>query len=318
MKRFLKILGYLVLGVIGLVVAAAIFIVIWFPRIEASAVLAIEPTAERIERGSYLVNQVLYCMNCHAERDWNYYGGPVVPGTEGKGALMDDPVLSAFSGNITPFGIGDWTDGEVARAITSGVNKDDEALNPIMPYDSYANMSEQDVNAVVAYLRTLAPIEFVAPEVDGNLLTFLLTNVIGRLLPKPYEPRVHPDESDPVTFGLYLIKIAECGVCHGSNYAGGRSFHNPPGQKVRAKNITPAPSGIGTWTSENFVSVFKSFASEEIRQTLVPEGEPNTGMPWLQYAGMTEADLGAIYDFLRTLEPIESVASGATTSSAEN
>ncbi|MCG8607383.1 hypothetical protein MJD09_20675 [bacterium] len=85
---------------------------------------------------------------------------------------------------------------------------------------------------------------------------------------------------------------------------------------MRAKNITLAKSGIGTWTRENFISVFKSFAPEEIRQTPVPKGEPNTGMPWFRYAGMAEGDLGVIYDYLSTLEPVETHAADTTLSSA--
>lgn len=307
-KALLKILGYGALTVVLLLIGVVAFVFIRFPKAITAADIAIEATPARLERGRYLVNHVLYCMNCHGERDWQLYSAPVKPDTKGKGVFVDDPVLPAWSANITPFGIGEWSDGEVVRAITSGIKNDGTALHPLMPFDSYANISLEDVYAVVTYLRTLPVIEHVVPETKPqSVLEFLLLNVVARTLPEPYTPMPHPDDSDSVAYGKYLTKIAECGVCHKSNFAGGASFQNPPGQSIRAKNLTSATSGIGIWSRENFIGVFKSFDNPESRQILVPEGEENTGMPWVQYAGMSNRDLGAIYAYLRTVEPVENV-----------
>ena len=311
-KTLLKILGYGALAIVLLLIGVVAFIFIRYPKAEAPADITIERTPARLERGQYLVNQVLFCMNCHGERGCQLYSAPVKPGTEGKGVFVDDPVRPAWSANITPFGIGEWSDGEVVRAITAGIKNDGTALHPLMPFDSYAHFSLDDVYAVVAYLRTLQAIEHIVPETKPrSVLEFLLLKVVARTLPEPYTPPPHPDESDGVAYGKYLATIAECAVCHKSDFSGGASFQNPPGQSIRAKNITPATTGIGIWSRENFISVFKSFDNPESRQLPVPESEENTGMPWVQYAGMSERDLGALYDYLRTVEPVETVADSA-------
>ncbi len=314
LRILLKILLYTVALIGVLIIGAVLFIFIRYPVVEPASTEKIELKPERIERGAYLVNHVLYCMNCHGERDWTIYSGPIAPGTAGKGAYVDDPVLPAWSGNLTSFALGDWSDGEIVRAITSGIRNDGTALHPLMPFDTYAKMSLQDVQAVVAYLRTLPPVEFTPPEREiDSILDFLLVEIIGRTLPEPYTPPSHPDEYDEAAYGKYLVQIAECAVCHKSNFAGGTSFQNPPGQKVLAKNITPSSTGIGPKSRENFIGVFKAFDNPESQNIALTNGQENTSMPWAQYAGISEKDLGAIYAYLQTIKPVETVLDSSQT-----
>lgn len=298
--KLLKWLLYGAAGIVALVGLALVGVLVFFPRSEPAPDLTLEATPQRLERGEYLVRHVAFCLDCHSERDWSIYGAPVVAGTEGRGAQLAIFRLTDYSANITPAAIGDWTDGEVVRAITAGVKRDGEALHPYMPFDTYAGFAEEDVFAIVAYLRTLPPIEHVPPPHELPLPMRL----IGRMLPTPWTPEPAPERTDTVAYGRYLAGVAECGFCHGGDYAGGRSFALPGGGTSISSDLRPLPSGLGERTRANFVGMFRAFGGEQSRSVRVPEGEKNTVMPWLQYAGMTDQDLGAIYDYLRAL-PVE-------------
>jgi hypothetical protein len=115
-------------------------------------------------------------------------------------------------------------------------------------------------------------------------------------------------------YGKYLTTIAGCPECHteqekgrviGERFAGGWRFPLPHGSYVTSKNITPDPeTGIGKWTKEQFVGLFQSRGKPEGAFPVKP-GERQTIMPWNMYGGMTAEDLGAIYDYLRTVPPVK-------------
>ena len=292
---------------LGLIVALAVAVLLLlFPRSRPASTEVFERTPERVERGRYLVEHVANCLDCHSERDWNLYGGPVIAGTEGQGAPLRVLRPEIQSANITPAALGDWSDGEIARAVTSGIGRDGRALHPFMPYDTYAHLEREDVAAVVSYLRELPAISNDPPRPEGFAL-----RLIGRLLPRPYEPPPPVDRNDPVAYGRYLVTVAECSLCHGSDFAGGIQFRVPgTDREWPSANLTPDPSHrVGNWSRDNFIGVFKSFASPD--GSGIPAGEVNTVMPWTRFAGMTEEDLGAIYDYLRTVEPVATVPEGA-------
>ena len=94
---------------------------------------------EHLARGEYLVEAVTGCTDCHSIRQWSYYSGPIDPKTNGGGGDVFDESVglpgSITSPNITPHNLGDWTDGEIIRAITAGVSKDGTALFPMMPFE---------------------------------------------------------------------------------------------------------------------------------------------------------------------------------------
>ena len=280
--------------------------------------LTVERTAERIERGRYLVENVTGCMQCHADRDWSLYGGPAKP----TGRLAGGDCFTEEQGfpgtlcvpNLTPdpvTGLGRWTDGEIMRALREGVDRDGLALFPMMPYHSYRHLSDADAAAIVAYLRSLEPIENPQPETD---IAFPLSLII-KTLPEPLaEPVAAIDPADTVRRGEVLTKIAACEFCHtqvdermqmvpGTAFAGGHELEGPFG-KVRSANLTPHTTGMGRRTREEFIAIFKAFegaGDEPIEAT--PQN--NTPMPWSNFAGMTEDDLGAIYDYLQTVAPVD-------------
>jgi mono/diheme cytochrome c family protein len=304
MRRALRIVGCS-LGILAtLILGAIVWIQLRYPRSAPPPRLA-PATAADIERGEYLFEHVLPCHDCHSKRDFRFYAGPVIAGTAGGGSWVEDQVVPTFSANITPFALHGWSDGEILRAITAGVRADGGPVHPLMPWDSYARLSAGDARAVVAYLRTLPPVNSSPPRARAiSPKEFLIVRVIGRVLPKPWVPPPPVSHTDRVAYGRHLVEVAECSLCHGADFSGGRVVNIPgtPRSAISA-NITPDPTtGIGAWNEDNFVSVFRSFAA--VSKDPVPAAGKNTPMPWLRYASMKEDDLRAIYVYLRTLPPV--------------
>lgn len=264
---------------------------------------------DQIERGRYLAHHVANCMNCHSERNWSFYAGPIVPGTEGKGAKLDYLGLDLYSANITPAGIGDWTDKEVFRALTEGVGKRGMPVHAFLPNEAYRQMAADDVAAVVAYLRTLPAI---ANEVPRPAAT-----AGKKAAARPYRPQPRPNPADTVALGKYLVTLADCQFCHGENFGGGQSFQIPTRESIVSLNISPAPgTATGGKPRDSFIGRFKAFASDGARRLRAPAGNPSTVMPWTDLAWMSEEDLGAIYDYLRTVKPVTTSAPPAASPEA--
>lgn len=316
MKKLLKILAIIVGIVVLLIIAGYIYLNTAFPDVEPPKDIKVEATPERIARGEYLALHVAVCIDCHSERDWTKFAGPIKPGTEGSGGELFDENIGfpgrVITKNLTPANLGSWSDGELIRAITCGVTKDDRALFPMMPYMNYNHFTEEDLYSIVSYIRTLKPQEKDIPETELN---FPLNLIVKTLPLKSYTPADDIDKSNTVEYGKYLLTIGSCSDCHtpseegkpleGMYLAGGQVFNFPAGV-VRSLNITPdVETGIGSWSKEEFIARFRHYSSEEAHNVPVNiEKEFNTPMPWLMYAGMTDEDLGAIYDYLRTVPPI--------------
>ncbi len=314
MKILLKIVGGLV--VLLLVVAACGFgyVMLAFPKVPPPTAFTIEATPERLARGKYLNDHVVGCTTCHTERDWTKFSGPVKQDRLGAGNEPFDlgPAGKMYSTNVTPAGIGSWTDGELLRAVTQGVTKDGTPLFPLMPYPHYGAMDEEDVHAVLAYIRSLKAIEGTAPP--PRQLNFPL-NFIVRTIPAPNTFGTRPSPEDRVAYGKYMTRSALCSDCHtpidtqgtplpGMDFAGGMEFYET-GYRVRAANITPdANTGIGSWTEQQFIDKFKGFEAPTNVTLAEHERAQNTVMPITAYAGMTPEDLSAIYAYLRTLKPV--------------
>lgn len=317
MKKILKIAGILFSLFAAIVAGALIYLTTAYPNVDPPKDIKIKPSAELISRGEYLANHIAVCMDCHSVRDFSKFSGPIVKGTEGKGGELFDERMGApgriYVKNITPASLGNWSDGDLIRAITMGVNNKNEALFPMMPYMNYNQMTEEDLYAIITYIRTLDPIEGSYPDKE---LDFPLNHLVNTIPLQTYKPE-QPDRSNPVEFGKYLVTIASCGDCHtpmekgepvaGMEFAGGNEMILPFGT-LRTSNLTPdLQTGIGSWTKEIFISKFKAYDPAQHGYKEVKPGEFNSVMPWSMYAGMTEEDLGAIYDYLRTLKPIRNL-----------
>jgi mono/diheme cytochrome c family protein len=300
-----------------LVGGVSAFVATFKPKQRAASTEAIERTPARLERGKYLVEAVLGCMDCHSAHDMSRFGlpatGPAGAGGPclGKAAGMPGEICPS---NITPdpeTGLGNWTDGEILRAVREGVSRDGRALFPMMPYGPYSALSDEDARAVVAYLRTLPPARNAVPasRVDFPVSFFI------KMAPRPLEgPVADPSPQDAPAMGRYLTTVSGCQFCHtpvdakhesilAEEFSGGQEFTGPWGV-VRAANLTPHATGLGDRDQAAFVGLFKAFAVPAADLPQVPIAQ-NTSMPWLTRALMTEADLGTIYTYLRTRKPIE-------------
>ncbi len=317
--KILRVILVVLSALVVLVGVAVAWLALRSPNMRPPSTEAIEATPERLARGEYIVLHVADCLGCHSDFHADRFSVPVKAGTEGQGGFAFDKKLGVpglvQAQNITSdpeTGLGTWTDGEIARAIREGVNRKGEALFPMMPYEFFHEMSDDDVRAVVVYLRTLEPIRNVVAK---RQLDFPV-NLLIKFAPKPVEgPVVAPDPKDTIAYGGYLVTISGCRECHtphddkgrripGTDFSGGWEMPGPWGRVVTA-NITPDPGNyMGQATRDEFIGRIKSF--EGLGGENAPLAAPgkNTLMPWVRYAGMTESDLGAIYDYLKTVSPI--------------
>jgi cytochrome c553 len=256
-----------------------------------------------IERGSYLVNTIGACGNCHG-RD---AAGKPLADLAGGFQINDAQVGLIVMPNITPdpeTGIGKWTDAEVVVSLRDGKRPDGSIIGPPMPIPVYRQMSDHDAEAIAVYLRSLKPIrnalarsqyKIPLPTSYGSTVTHVEEPVIG----------------DKTAYGSYLLSIGHCVRCHtppGDGkpfnmtlaYAGGREF--PSLGEIPAtisRNITSDPEqGIGKWSDNDI--------KKAITNGVRPDGTKLTGpMPYDWYAKMTPADLDAIVAFMRTIKPIK-------------
>jgi cytochrome c2 len=318
-KILLYLLGVIVLLVIGLLS----YLKFALPHVKLEKNLKIDVTKERVIRGKYLANSVMTCMDCHSKRDWSKFTGPITPGTFGQGGEEFSQKIGLpgyyTSKNITPFGIGNWSDGEVLRAITSGVDKSGKALFPIMPYTNYGILDKEDIYSVIAYLRTLEPVSYNVPPSKSDFPMSLIINMI----PKDAEFTTRPDKSDKIGYGKYIATAASCNHCHtqqikgkprkGFEMAGGFEFPLQTGGIIRSANITPDPeTGIGSWSEDDFVNRFKAYADSLFVPNNVQPNDYNTLMPWTMFGQMDKEDLKSIYAYLRTLKPVKNKINGFT------
>lgn len=305
MKRAGKILRICLLVSVVLVAVGITFTIGWRPfigpRKRAVTNRQFERTAERLARGRYLTLGVLGCENCHSRKDWSKHGAPVVPGTEFAGQLLAG-LITGFPGvptvpNITPdreTGGGDWTDDEFARAIREGIKHDGSTLFPMMPYSEYRGLSDEDVAAVVVYLRSVPAVRNAVPPMRVNFPV----NYLVRSAPEPVTQAVHgPDPPDRLATGKYLVSLG-CG-CHREvenlDFGGGDHLQGPWGD-VTSSNITSDPSGIGYYDEALFLKV--------IRTGYVGARKLNSIMPFGQFQNLSDDDLKAIFSYLRTVKPV--------------
>lgn len=328
MNRFLKFTGIFSGGILMVIVALYSWMHINYPNVGDAPHITVKGTPSQIERGRYLANHVTVCIDCHSTRDWSKFAGPVIPGSFGKGGEKFGEEMgfpgTFYSRNITPDNLKDWTDGEVFRLITTGVKKDGNPIFPVMPYQSYAYMDTSDVKAIIAYIRTLEPIDNQPPASHANFPM----NLIERTIPQKARPLKRPLTSDTLVYGKYLTLIGGCGDCHtprnqgqpieGKYLAGGFVFEMPTGT-VRSANITPdRKTGIGDWTLQQFISRFREYNIPYDEVPEIANSKFQTVMPWTMYGGMKEEDLTAIFKYLQSITPVNNEVEHFTPLTASN
>lgn len=278
---------------------------------------ATDSLSKKLERGRYLAHHVSVCIDCHSKRDFSKLSGPVIAGTEGMGGEPFDAKFGipgvVYARNITSdtvTGIGKWSDAEIARAITQGINKNGDTLFPLMPYPHYNGLAKDDVDAIVAYIRTLPPIR---NEVPKRQLAIPISAAYPPFLKPSVDSNIRPEYSDMVKYGGYVVNSAGCFDCHTPTqkgqfqmdkmFAGGTLFDVGP-FKVQTANLTPdTATGIGGWSENLFLQKFQRF--RDAANYNFDPGKSNSIMPWTLYGTMDDFDIKAIYAYLRTVKPVK-------------
>ena len=263
---------------------------------------------DKVKRGKYLTD-IIGCSDCHTPVDPNTLQPIESKRWSGGQAFALDPAGAqvVYSKNLTAdpdTGIGSWSDEQIKLAITQGIDKDGKRLYPVMPYQTFNNMSDNDLDAIVAYLRTIPAIKNqVTPD---HLLPDTQYPPV-----QPHKPdNVAPDPKNTAARGVYLMTaLLTCGDCHTpidpqtgapdtTKYlAGGQPFEGPWGV-VYGGNITPdQKTGIASWNDDDIRKLIQAGVRQDGRVAIV--------MPRV-YANLTDDDLTAMIHYLRNnVKPVE-------------
>ncbi len=256
-----------------------------------------------LERGTYLLNGIVACGNCHTPKGPD---GKAVAGQElAGGTVIDLPVFRAVTPNITPdkeTGIRAWTDEQIITAIREGKRPDGSIIGPPMPIALYRSMSDSDARAIVAALRASKPI---ANKVEKSVYRIPLPPAYG----PPLGHVADVPRQNPVAYGKYLGDIGHCMECHTPDDkgrpilsklgGGGRPLPAFPDGFTVSANLTPGnPDGIAHWSGAQFRSVMKTGVR--------PDGRALVRlMAFDWYKTVSDADLDALLAWLRTLKPVK-------------
>ncbi len=262
-----------------------------------------EDDAALLARGTYLMEGIVACGNCHTPKD---AGAVPIEAMRLAGAfVIQEPVFKAYAPNITmdeETGIGTWSDEEIILAIREGVRPDGTIIGPPMPMPSYRNMSDYDARAIVAYLRSVPPVRNVVPRSEYAIP-----------LPESWGPPVGEiadvPRDDLLAYGNYLSHIGHCMECHtplvdgqfdfSRTGLGGSVLPNVFGLELTAvaANITPHPRlGIGAWSDEEIKRAITQGISRDGRELLPVMG-------YSYYGNISDEDLDALIAYLRSIPP---------------
>jgi cytochrome c553 len=293
--KILKWLGIGLASIVGLVVIA--LVVVYFvseSRITRDYAVAAEPftvtpDSAMLARGKHLVTAVSACVGCHGD---NLGGKP----------MIDSPVFAVVSASNLTSGRGGvapkYTDALFERAIRHGINAEGRSV-AIMPSGHYNNLSDEDVKAIIAYIRSVPPVDNELKAFSGGPIARALTlsgapffSAMSIMHTSPHRTVTPPAGVTP-QYGDYLVGISGCRECHNPVLSGGVMPGGGPDVKP-ASNITP--TGLVAYDEAKFIAA--------LREGKRPGGVPiDTFMPWRQYKGMTDDEMRAIWTYLKTVPP---------------
>ena len=302
-------------GIVLIILVAGLYIIILanqnkkydapYPNVKATN------DSATIARGKNLVFGAAHCANCHSPKGMQerVNNGEQVPLSGGQ--EFDIPIGVLYARNLTPdeTGIGSLPDAALARSLRYGVSTTGAALFDFMPFH---NTSDEDLVAILSYLRSQPAVKNEVPKHNLNLLG----KVVKAFLLKPVGPAgdvpIAVKRDTSAEYGRYLANsVANCRGCHtnrdlmtgayiGEDYAGGLKFETSTDSGVYSlttPNLTPHVTGrITGWTKEQFIARFRAGGSI-----------PQSHMPWGPFSRMSDDELTAIYNFLKTVTPVENV-----------
>ncbi|MFN8495122.1 MAG: cytochrome c [Caldilineaceae bacterium] len=289
-QRIVRISLFTLAGLVSLLlVALAVIYVGSQLRLNQRYDIVVQPPpiptdAASIARGKHLATAVTGCTDCH--------GADLAGHT-----FADAPPFLLVSSNLTrgAGGVGSqYSDADWVLAIRYGVRPDGKPLI-FMPSRHYANLSNEDLSAIIAYIKSVASVDHKQEPSSLRLLGRLLLLVDAYSLPAETVAVAAaipdaPPAGRTVDYGQYLVSIGACTECHGAKLAGAAA--NEPGAPP-GRNLTPG-GNIGQWSEAEFINT--------LRTGLRPDGAAiNSAMPWWVLAQQTDDELGAIYRYLRSL-----------------
>lgn len=292
-KRIVRALGWSLAALAGVVVVAlgAVYLVSSRRLSEAHAVtppnLAIPTDSARIERGRHLAQSRLGCADCHAAD----LGGRAVVENAMFGHYIA-PNLTRGSGGVG----GTYTDADWIRAVRHGVRPSGRPLL-FMPSEVFANLSEQDLGDVIAYVKQVPPVDRTMAQtrpgpIGRALITFQRAAIPARVIDHAAPFPAPPPEAATVEYGAYLAATSGCLACHGPALDGVGGGGDPA---VKPTNLTRG-GPTAAWTEADFFRAFRTGTR--------PDGSRiKEEMPWRTMGRMTDAELSALYQYIRSVPP---------------
>ena len=309
MKKVLKIIGKILLVIVGLLLIVAAYINFsGIPSYEVNAPdLKIEYDSTRIARGAHLASMI--CANCHRGKSGLLDGKQMLDAPPEFGKIWAPNITHHPDSKLSPY-----TDGELAYLLRTGIKRDGNFAPPWM--QKFPLMSDEDLYSVIAWLRSddpmLAPSDVQQPACEPSFLSKMLCRVAFKPLPYPDKPIEAPPITDKVAYGRYLTTAAvECYACHSADFktmdmlvpentvgyfGGGNPLLDEEGNVIPSANLTPHATGLADWTYEEF--------SRTLRTGLRPDGTGvSTAMP--KFPQFSDQEIEAIWAYLQTLPPID-------------
>ncbi len=295
MKRVLKWIGIILAGLVGLIIlvvivgtvrANGLFTQKWDYTPDT---IQIPTDAAAVTRGQYLTDHFMLCADCHGP---DLGGAEFFAAEDGAGTLWA-PNLTSGKGGIG----GVYTDADWLLALRHGVRPNGENLI-IMPAEFYTTIDSNDMAEIIAYLKTLSPVD---REIPSRALAFMPKVMLGlgvipagdflpaHKIDHAATPQTAPASGVTVEYGLYMAMV--CTACHGEDLAGAPS-------EGEGSDFTPnlTPGGeLATWSEADFLLAMKNGVTPD-GETLDPEA-----MPWPRIGGADVADLQAIWLYLQSL-----------------
>lgn len=304
MKRFLKILKWTGIIILLLIIGVTATVMLRqdlkfdgpYPEVQSST------DSTTIARGKELVFGPAHCADCHSLQNADSLFALGQDVELSGGYLFDMPIGKIYTKNITPdsvTGIGRYTDKEIARALRYGIGPNGSAFFDFMPFH---NTSDEDLSAIISYLRAQKPVNKAIPENEFNTIG----KVVKAFLIKPVGPNgevpVSVKRDSTAEYGKYLsVSVANCSGCHtnrdlmtgeytGELFAGGLEIDG-----FVTPNLTSDTSGrLFTWDQQQFITRFREGKKIE-----------KSPMPWSSFKRMSDGDLVAIYKYLKSLKPLK-------------
>jgi mono/diheme cytochrome c family protein len=275
-------LGGVALVLLGIVFLSSEYRIRHKYSVEAAAVPERTDSAG-FARGDHLYHSI-GCASCHGAD-----GGGALYLDAGPIGLAAGPNLTSGRGGIASL----WSNTDLVRAIRHGLRPDSTSLI-LMPSEVFVHLTDDDLGAIIGYLRRLPPVDREVPQTHLRILgrALLAVGKLPLLVAPKTPPFADPDPVEPgptAAYGRYLAGISSCHACHGAGLTGGPMA--APGAPP-ASNLTPA--GLSRWSEADFVTA--------LRQGRRPDGSTlHQIMPWREYRNMTDEDLAALWRYLRSV-----------------